>query len=309
MDRRLRLLNSLRSFESAARYQSYSQAADELCVTQAAVSQQLRQLELALDTKLFVRRGRYMQLTSNGERLQQVTHQAFIDLLRTFDKIQCEGIAGSLTIASPQSFSTLWLMPRLFKFSVEHPEINIRFSDSDQLDDVQSGHIDLAIWFREKTHQQTAQTNHNIGNELTYEFFGEDDIFPVCSPAVAKEMHLQEPKDILNCWLVNISRQGGSHWQAWFEAAGVQHYQQHNLWTEVSAGDMALSAVLSGHGCTLAAKSLFSQYVETGKLIIPFNIKHPQPLRRHLVFNPNSAKKKRIAIFADWLKTEMMPDE
>ena len=297
MDKRLKHLNNLRSFESAARHESYSKAAEELFVTQAAVSQQMRQLETSLGTQLFARSGRKMQLTNSGEKLYQATHLAFNTLVKGFNSIQTEDIAGSLTITSTQAFTSLWLMPRLFRFSVKHPEIEIRVLSSNRIEDLRQGHIDLAIRFR-------TTLDNEIHDEMVYDFVGEDHVYPVCSPQLAKEMNFKQPQDILKCWLVNLEHAGSIDWTTWFKQAGVENYQHHKKWTQVSSGDMALSAVLSGHGFTLSSRALYSQYVDTGQLVIPFDIKHPVSFKRYYVYDPNSAKKKRLDIFLAWLKEE-----
>lgn len=299
MDKRLKHLNNLRSFESAARHQSYSKAAEELFVTQAAVSQQMRQLETSLGTRLFARSGRKMQLTNSGEKLYQATHQAFDTLLKGFNSIQTEDIAGSLTITSTQAFTSLWLMPRLYRFSVKHPEIKIRVLSSNNIEDLRQGHIDLAIRFR-------TTGDSEIRDGMVYEFVGEDHVYPACSPQLAKEMNFKDPQDILKCWLVSLEHEGSINWPTWFKKAGIKNYQDHNKWTQVSSGDMALSAVLSGHGFTLASQALFSQYVNTGQLVIPFDIKHPVSFKRFYVYDPNSAKRARLDIFIAWLKEEAM---
>ena len=144
---------------------------------------------------------------------------------------------------------------------------------------------------------------------MTYEFIAEDHVYPACSPQLIKEFKFKEPKDILNFWLVSLENQGRIDWPTWFKEAGVKNYQDHKKWTEVSTGDMALSAVLSGHGFTLASQALFSQYVNTGQLVIPFNIKHPISFKRYFVFDPNSAKKSRLDVFTAWLKEETQLDE
>ena len=297
MDKRLKHLNNLRSFESAARHQSYSKAAGELFVTQAAVSQQMRQLETSLGTRLFSRSGRKMQLTNSGEKLYQATHQAFDILLKGFNSIQAEDIAGSLTITSTQAFTSLWLMPRLYRFSVKHPEIKIRVLSSNGIEDLRQGHIDLAIRFR-------TTLDSEICDEMVYEFVGEDHVYPACSPQLAKEMNFQKPQDILKCWLVSLEHEGTINWPTWFKQASIDNYQKHIKWTQVSSGDMALSAVLSGHGFTLASQALFSQYVDPGQLVIPFDIKHPVSFKRYYVYDPNSAKKARLDVFLAWLKEE-----
>lgn len=301
MDKRLKHLNNLRSFESAARHQSYSKAAEELFVTQAAVSQQMRQLESSLGARLFARSGRKMQLTNNGEKLYKATHHAFDTLLKSFNSIQTEEVAGSLTITSTQAFTSLWLMPRLFRFSVKHPEIKIRVLSSNSIEDLRQGHIDLAIRFR-------TTSDSEVCDDMVYEFVCEDHVYPACSPQLAKEMKFKKPRDILKCWLVNLEHAGAIDWPTWFKQAGVENYQGHKQWTQVSSGDMALSAVLSGHGFTLASQALFSQYVDTGQLVIPFDIKHPVSFKRYYVYDPNSAKRARLNIFITWLKEEALLD-
>lgn len=299
MDKRLRQLTNLRSFESAARHQSYSKAADELFVSQAAVSQQMRQLENTLGAKLFTRTGRSMQLTQSGLKLYLATQQSFELLIKSFNSIQTEGIAGSLTVTSTQSFSSLWLIPRLFKFSTLHPDIKIRVVTSNDIEDLKKGHIDLAIRFK-------LSVTDLPEDGMQYEFISNDYVYPVCSKKVADEIKFKIPKDILKCWLVNISSSGNLNWQTWFETAGVQGYQDHDKQLEVSSGDMALSAVLSGHGVTLTSDSITSQYTETGELVVPFKIKHPVSFKRYLVYDPNSAKMARIKVFMDWVKREMV---
>ena len=301
MDKRLRQLNNLRTFECAARYQSYSAAAKELFISQAAVSQQMRQLETVLGTKLFIRNGRKMQLTSNGLSLYQSTHQAFETLVKGLNSIQMEDVAGYLTITSTQTFTSLWLMPRLYRFSIKHPEIKIKVTSSNEVEDLLQGHIDLAIRF------STSETM-NKDDDMVYDLVGEDNLYPVCSAKLANEMNFSKPADLLKCWLVNLKNQGSINWPSWFAAAGVEYYQNHHQWTEVATGDMALSAVLSGHGCTLASESVFSQHVNTGQLVVPFDIKHPVSFKRFLVYDPNSAKKARIDVFIHWLLEEFAQD-
>jgi LysR family glycine cleavage system transcriptional activator len=118
-------------------------------------------------------------------------------------------------------------------------------------------------------------------------------------------MALKQPEDILNCWLVNMANTGQITWQNWFKAAKIQNYQQHKMWSEVSSSDLALSAVLSGHGIALVSTALISQYVDVGTLVVPFDIKHPVSFKRCLIFDPNSAKIARIDVFRRWMELEM----
>jgi LysR family glycine cleavage system transcriptional activator len=302
MDQRLKHLNALRTFESAARHKSYSQAAEELFVSQAAVSQQMRQLEQVLAVKLFVRTGRKMLLTPSGETLYGSTHQALNLLIKGLNSIQHESIAGDLTITSTQAFCSLWLMPRLYKFSQEYPDVNVRVLGSNQKEDLQKKHIDVAIRFG-------VEKRVSDSDNLVLEEFGEDVVYPVCSPKLLQHMWLKSPKDLLDCTLVSLANERVVTWETWFEHAGVNGYQNVNKKMEVTSSDMALSAVLSGHGVTLAASAMFSQYIPTKQLVVPFKIKHPVIWKRYIAYDPNSAKRKRIQVFIDWVRAEMASSE
>jgi len=302
MDQRLKYLNALRTFESAARHKSYTKAAEELFVSQAAVSQQMRQLEQALLVKLFIRSGRKMLLTQSGESLYTSTNQALNLLIKGLNSIQNEDVAGDLTITSTQAFCSLWLMPRLYKFSQQHPNVNVRILGSNQKEDLRKKHIDLAIRFG--VTKRLADSDH-----LVMEEFGEDVVYPVCSPKLLQHMWLKSPKDLLDCTLVSLANERLVTWETWFEHAGVDGYENLTKKTEVTSSDMALSAVLSGHGVTLAASAMFSQYIPTKQLVVPFKIRHPIIWKRFLAYDPNSVKRKRIQVFIDWIRTEMASSE
>lgn len=298
MDKRLNNLNNLRCFESAARNQSYSKAAIELCLSQAAVSQKMRQLEESLNTKLFIRKGRQMTLSPCGLKLLEVTQQAFGLLINGLNDIQSEGIEGSLTITSTPAFTSMWLMPKLHEFSLQHPEVKIRVASSNRFEDLKQSHIDLAIRFG-------TSVDKNTPSDFKCEYFGQDEVYPVCSKKLAEKVNFNSPQDILNSWLIRLEKEGPYNWQAWFEAASVKGHENHTQWTEVVSTDIGLSAVKSGHGFTLAAKSLYREGLESGDLAIPIKIKHPTAVKRYLVFDENSPKRARLQVFMDWLKREM----
>ena len=294
----LKNINVLHSFECAARHNSYSKAAVELCISQAAVSQQMRQLEENLGSQLFLRKGKKMLLTQKGKALFEASQQAFTLLNKSLSKIKDEGVSGSLTITSTQAFTSLWLMPKLNKFSALYPDIKIRVMSSPNFDDLKQQHIDLAIRFG-------TQVKENTDNTYTCEYFGEDYVYPMCSEKLAKTMNFQEPDDLLQAWLVSLESPGPYDWPSWFEHTGIKAYQQHQQWTHVHSTDMALNAVLNGHGFTLAARYLCTQLLESGQLLIPVKIPHPLTVKRYLIFDANSAKIARLVVFTDWLKTEM----
>ncbi|NRA14254.1 MAG: LysR family transcriptional regulator [Oceanospirillaceae bacterium] len=298
MEKALRNLNLLRSFECAARHHSYSKAASELYISQAAVSQQMRQLEAALGSQLFIRKGKQMLLTQKGQALFEASQQAFGILQKCVNEIKEEGIPGKLTITSTQAFTALWLMPKLHKFSEKYPEIEIRVLSSSAFDDLKQQHIDLAIRFG------TSVTD-NTDPGFSCEYFGEDPVYPVCSAQLAKTLNFDVPSDLLQTWLVSLENPGAYDWPSWFEHAGITAYREHRRWTQVHSTDMALNAVVSGHGFTLAARYLYAQQINSGQLVMPVVIAHPNVVKRYLVFDPNSAKIARLRVFMQWLKTEI----
>jgi len=298
MERVLKNLNVLHSFECAARLQSYSLAAKELCISQAAVSQQMRQLESTLGCQLFLRKGKKMLLTQKGQTLFSAAQRAFRQLQKGINEIKSQELSGSLTITSTQAFISLWLMPRLSQFSSQYPDIRVHVVSSPGFDDLRQRHIDLAIRFG-------ARVEQNTGIDYRCEYFGEDSVYPVCSPQLAKELDLKEPLDLLKTWLVTLEKPGAFNWGTWFEQTGITAYKQHQQWTQVHTTDMALNAVQNAHGVTLAARYLCQQQLDSGQLVHPIKLPHPTKVKRYLVFDPSSAKLKRIEAFSDWLKQAM----
>jgi len=294
----LKNINVLHSFECAARHNSYSKAAVELCISQAAVSQQMRQLEENLGSQLFLRKGKQMLLTQKGKALFETSQQAFSLLNKSLSKIIGEGISGSLTITSTQAFTSIWLMPRLHRFSALYPDIKVRVLSSPSFDDLKQEHIDIAIRFG-------TQVKENTDKTFVCEYFGEDFVYPVCSDKLAKTINFQVPGDFFQTWLVSLEKTNPYDWPSWFENMGIKDYQEHQQWTHVHSTDMALSAVLSGHGITLAARYLCAEQLESGQLIIPIKIAHPLTVKRYLVFDADSSKIARLNVFKDWLKIEM----
>jgi LysR family glycine cleavage system transcriptional activator len=298
MDKRLKYLNAIRSFECAARYQSYSKAAEELFVSQAAISQQMRQLEEVLGVQLFTRVGHIMQLTPSGEKLYNASHQGLNIISQGLNSIQNEGLDGELIITSTQAFCSMWLMSRLYKFSLLYPAINVKILGSNQVENLQKKHIDLAIRFGNKEHLKKDDL-------LTWVPFGEDTVYPVCSPSLIQTMPLKSPEDLLRCQLVSLANESHITWKSWFDSIGVKGFDKHNNKLEVTSSDMAVNSVITGHSVTLAASGMFGAYMQSGQLVVPFFHEHPYKWQRHIVYDAHSVKQKRICVFKDWLIDEM----
>lgn len=295
MDKRLRHLAALRCFEVAARHQSYSKAANELCISQAAVSQTIRRLEDDLGCKLFVRRGRSMVLTAKGETLLNHVSSGFEQILTGLNKILKEPLEGLLNVCAPTSFASRWLIPRLWKFSLEHPDIPIRIFTMYDSTDIQQGKIDVAIKQGDRT-----SDSENIEQELLLE----EAIYPYCSPELAKKENFTEPSQLLDCWLIHFKK-SEIDWSKWFQQADVKMNKQTVQWMEVGTFDMAMSAVIAGHGACLASDSITADFIERGLLVKPFDIPLSPGLRFNLCTSRESSRRERIDAFTTWLKHEL----
>ncbi|MBY7886734.1 LysR family transcriptional regulator [Vibrio fluvialis] len=295
MDNRLKHLAGLGYFEVAARLRSYSAAATELFISQAAVSQKIRQLEEGLGCKLFVRQGREMQLTKQGETLYHQVSSGFEKIITGLNQIQSEPVEGVLCVRTPPSFASRWLMPRLWKFTMEHPYIPIRLITDCDTPNIRHTSIDVAIW----------QGDEEVNDPgLHQEMLFEEPVYPFCSPELANSMKFSEPEQLLNCWLIHFDSQSFS-WSQWFRQASVVMAKDTVQWMEVSTFDMALNAVIAGHGACLATDSLADDFVARGLLVKPFSVGLTPGVRYSLISDPSSSRAARIEAFNDWLRREL----
>lgn len=299
MHKALNNLNLLRTFDCAARNNSYSLAAIELCISQAAVSQQMRQLQRLVGQQLFIRQGRSMFLTQSGEILFAGTQDAISVLTRSINTICTESVAGELTISSTQAFSSIWLMPRLHVFSKLHPEITINIHSSAEFEDLKTKRIDLAIRFGKNVEKQTCK-------KYLCDYFGDGAVYPVCSPELLKEHRIKDGNDILSNWLVQIGHNGPFDWQEWAVHYGFTKAHPINIYTTVNSTDMALNAVVNKHGFALIVDYLCESYIDSGALCVPLKLPHPNVVKRYFVYEKESPKYARIKVFMDWIKSQMI---
>ncbi|UOE78831.1 LysR substrate-binding domain-containing protein [Vibrio splendidus] len=295
MDNRLRHLSGLRYFEVAARLSNYSKAAEELFVTQAAVSQKIRQLEEQLGCKLFIRKGRAMTLTHEGHTLFRHVSDGFQEVLLGLNKIQSEPIQGLLVVRSPPSFASRWLLPRLWKFSVKHPEIPIKILTGCDTPNLKHGEIDVAIRQGEDL---------CVEEGLTLEMLINEPVYPFCSPELSNSLNFTSPEQLLKCWLIQFDS-GCFPWEEWFRQANISTQSSTIQWMEVGTFDMGLTTVMAGHGVCLATDSLAGDFIERGLLVKPFNIGMTPGVQVNLCFDPSSPRKERVTAFTHWLHEEV----
>lgn len=248
-------LNALRAFEASARHLSFTRAADELCVTQAAVSHQIKALEARLGVALFRRSNRGLLLTDEGMALAPTLVESFGAIDRLFDRFDSGGVAEVLTVSAVGTFAVGALLERLPAFRAACPGIDLRLlTNNNQVDLVAEG-LDCAIRFGDGAwHGEAADAI--CPAPLT----------PLCSPAVART--LRSPTDLLRRTLLRSYR--AQDWPSWFAAAGLEVGALHGPLFDSSL--VMVQAAMLGEGVALAPSTMFRRELEGGRIVRPFAV-------------------------------------
>ena len=296
MNRRLPPLNSLKAFEAAARHLSFTKAADELFVTQAAVSHQIKSLEDFLSIKLFFRKNRSLVLTEQGQSYYLDLKDIFIALQEATERLYSYGTKGALTIAMPPSFAIQWLVPRINKFSLINPEIDVRIKAVDFDDGFLADDVDIAIYYgRGKWTGLQADKLHT------------EYLTPVCSPMLLDGAKpLDELADLrYHMLLHDSSRQAWNTWIKHFNITGVQ-VEQGPIFSHTT---MVLQAAALGQGIALANSVLARPEIAAGRLLCPFDEKLVSKSSYYLVCHPSQAELGKISVFRHWLLGQVSEDQ
>jgi LysR family glycine cleavage system transcriptional activator len=283
-------LNGLRAFEAAARHLSFTRAADELSVTQTAISHQIRRLEEQLGKRLFVRSSRSLRLTRDAEDYLPAIRTAFDDLRRATARLQRPNREGLLTVSTTASLAAKWLVTRVASFQDAHPGIEVRITTSTHLVDFQREEVDLAV-------------RYGRGNwsGLKTQWLMAEDISPVCSPALMKgPKPLRKPEDLVHHTLLHttVARED---WQLWLTAAGLPVSLALRRGLSFDQSFMALQAATDGLGVALSSKSLVDADIAAGRLVRPFDLVLPADAGYYIVAPEETADTMKIALFRDWL--------
>lgn len=299
--RRLPTLNSLKAFEAAARHESFTRAAEELCVTQGAVSHQVKALETELGMKLFVRQGQRLIITESGRDYLGVVRDAFDRLADGTDRLLKRQKGGVLAVSVSPNFAAKWLVHRLGRFAEAHPEIDLRVSAQPHHVDFAREDIDLAI-------------RHGEGNEpgLHVTRLCAEEVFPVCSPKLLSGRNpLRKPSDLGRFTLIHVSdRQGWSNrqgWSQWLELAGVKAVDS-SRGLVLDQASMAIDAAVDGQGVVLTRTALAASDIIGGRLIRPFDVAMPALFGYWIVCAKAAAKLPKIMAFSEWLLAEATED-
>ncbi len=288
MSRRLPPLNALKAFEAAARHLSFTRAAEELYVTQAAVSHQIKALEEHLGIKLFMRKNRSLLLTEDGQGYFLDIKDIFSQLNEATEKLLARGAKGAITVSLTPSFAIQWLVPRLNQFSELHPEIDVRIKAADQEDNSLTDDVDVAIYYGK------GHWNNVRADKLHTEYF-----VPVCSPRLlAGPRPLREPADLTNHILLHDSAR--KYWKAWFKSLGIKAVNV-NQGPIFSHSTMVLQAAIHGQGIALAHGMLVQPEIEAGRLVSPFTHYLESKNAYYLVCRESQAELGKITAFREWM--------
>ena len=288
---RLPPLSALRAFEAAARHLSFTRAAQELHVTQTAISHQIRALEDLLGVKLFRRLPRGLVLTEEAQRYVPAVRDAFDRLEAATAELLATRAGGPVTASVLPSFAAKWLVPRLGRLRAAYPEIDLRISASLHLADFAREDVDLGI---------RMGRGHYPGLRVD-RLFGET-LMPVCSPALlAGEHPLRRPQDLRHHVLLHDDDYTG--WQLWLELAEVAGVEARRGLIFTDSG-MVVQAAAEGQGVALARTALAAWDIAAGRLVRPFAIGMPHDLAYYLVCPEGSAERPRIAAVRAWLLAE-----
>jgi len=291
MARRLPPLNALRAFEAAARHLSFTRAAEELHVTQAAISHQVKTLEEHLGRKLFRRLNRALLLTDDGQAYLPSVSRAFALLHEATSDLLDKDAPGPLTVSALPSFAARWLVPRLGRFRQVCPEIDLRIDPSAALNDFAAGDVDVGIRYGRGKYPG-----------LRSDWLMTEDIFPVCSPALLEGEHgLRAPRDLEHHLLLHDD--GHGDWRTWLLAAGVDGIDPARgpIFTDSS---MLIQAAMAGQGVALARGVLAADELAAGRLVRPFTLSLPTEYAYYLVCPRDTAEQSKIVAFREWLLIE-----
>ncbi len=288
-------LPAIRAFEAAARHQSFTRAAEELGMTQAAVSYQIKLLEDRVGEPLFVRGPRGVALTEMGNRLAPEITESFAQLRAAFDALK-ETSEGILAITSSGTFATNWLVPRLGGFQLAHPDIAVKLDASAHLVDFSRGEFDVGI--RSGKGGWPALVVHPLF-AAAYS--------PMLSPRLLERIGpLDAPADLLRRPGLEIIDPSDDWWGDWFEAAGVPSPDlSASKGISVFSQQLAGRAALAGQGVAILMPAFFAEELASGLLVQPFALlRQGAEARYWLVYSETRRSSKKIRAFRDWILSE-----
>ena len=295
MPRQLPPLNALRAFEASARSESFTRAAEELHVTQGAVSHQVKLLEATLGIKLFNRERQRLIITDAGREYLNVIRDALDRIAAGTERVLKRQNSGVLTVSTSPDFAAKWLVYRLGRFAEAHPGIDLRVSATMHHIDFVREDFDVAI-------------RHGDGNWVGLDAVRlcTEQLFPVCNPKLMSGRNrITKPSDLLKSPLLHLD--DNKNWSQWFDTAGVATPElPHGLM--LNRASMLIDAAVNGQGVALARTALAAWDLINGRLVRPFDLSLKLSKTYWIVCPKAAAIKPKIATFRDWLLAEAADD-
>ncbi len=295
-------LGFFQGFEAAARNLSFTKAAEELFITQSAVSRQIKALEDHLGVRLFKRRPRSLVLTESGQMLYRLAADVLERLQAGTDQLRADSRARQLSITTTTGFASLWLIPRLQRFTSLNPDIDVRISATTEALNLERGLIDLAIRYcRPETVPEGA-----------VRLFGEE-MLPVCSRALLRDRArpLKRPQDLKHHTLLHFDYPGAEKtfmdWGTWLAALGIHDLKSAGA-LHFSQYEQMIQAAISGQGVALGRQPLVNELIQSGMLATPFKQPVVGSRAYFIIESPLGAGKPHVRQFADWVLEEARRD-
>ncbi|ENW48626.1 hypothetical protein F917_02498 [Acinetobacter baumannii NIPH 67] len=290
-------MNSLIVFEAAARHLSFTKAANELNVTQGAISRQIRQLEEYLGKELFLRVNRNISLTPTGMQYYQTIYSALLDVAKATAEIKKWQGEHQITVATTNAMAALWLLPKVAAFQQNNEGVDLRILTTENISDLHKMDFDLALFYCRIPPAEMRVTT----------LFPEE-VFPVCSPNyLAQFKEDSSPEEIFGKALLYLddSQKDWITWTEWFEAVNYPVVKPKNR-VNINNYPMLLQAAINGQGVALAWGSLVDDYLQSGALVRPVetvlrtqaNFSMLEPADRGVI--PSSVKQ-----FRSWLLDQL----
>lgn len=292
--RRLPSLTALRTFEAAARHAHFGRAAQELCVTDSAVSHQIRQLEEQLGVALFEREGRQVRPSAPARRLLHSLQQAFELILDACDELRDPGSQAQLRVAVTTELAQKWLVGRLADFAERHPQITLHLHEQPLEAQLPGAEMDLAIIYG--TGPEDA-SGYFVRPLPTLQFF------PVCSPGLFNQSPLKHPRDLARHCLLHDD-QDGKTWNAWLATHAADLRPARHLY--LGHAGLTMEAAARGQGVAIGDNLTSAEDLASGRLVRPFAAQVPSLGQYALVCERLRLDKPAVAQFVDWFSDQLV---
>ena len=288
----------LRAFEAVARQLNFRAAAEELALTQSAVSRQIQGLENDVGVSLFLRHTRAVELTAAGAQLLRAVLPSIERIDSAVRQIRLSAGRKSVAISTWASFASMWLIPRLEAFQQAHPDIDIRIDATDTSVDLDTTDVDLALRYA-LPGQVPAHAEQLFGEQLT----------PVLSPWLLKSAPgLRKANDLTRFALVEASDVHRTQhmewlsWQRWFNAQNLPRLEP-KRWLYFNYAHQIAQAALTGQGVALVRTPLVAESLASGDLVEPFaDLRLDSPMGYWLIIGPRNAARPEVQAFCEWLR-------